>query len=160
MQEVLCGTDQTALACMQAVLRACATSCLLQYACICHLTQSLSSCCVLQSDSTSTTPVLLVQAKRLCAQHAAGVEGAEYAGSGTRCSNEACSKSAVFGYPGQRPMYCKTCIPAELQGVLVDVKSKRCEYGGCAVRPNFGFATDRVSAVHHECLPELTSHQC
>jgi EsV-1-7 cysteine-rich motif len=91
--------------------------------------------------------VLLTQAKLYCAQHAAGRDGIVNRSGVACCRNEACSKLATFGHRGQRAMYCKACIPAELKGTLTDVKTKRCELGGCTAVANCGFKPDRVSAI-------------
>jgi hypothetical protein len=90
--------------------------------------------------------VLLVQAKIYCREHAAGKAGV-VKGGGVSCTKKACFKTPTFGYPGQRAIYCKNCIPAKLKGQLVGAVSRRCEHADCFTYASFGSTTDRVSAA-------------
>jgi EsV-1-7 cysteine-rich motif len=111
-----------------------------------YSTQHFTFCCAWSSHCWLCA-VLLVQTRLYCSEHAAGRPGLKNRGVGVSCTNEACSKTAKFGYPGQRALYCKTCIPAKLKMQLVDVVSRRCEQEGCDKQPNFGSPADRVSVA-------------
>eukprot|EP00953_Heterococcus_sp_UTEX-ZZ885_P028909 15406-Heterococcus_DN1.PRE.4 len=91
------------------------------------------------------------KAKLYCTEHAAGRPGLKNRGGGVSCTNEACSKLATFGYPGQPAIYCKTCIPAKLTGQLVNVVSRLCEHADCFSQPSFGSAADRVGVAPRFC---------
>lgn len=56
------------------------------------------------------------------------------------CKGETCStlqkrKGASYGILGQKPMYCKGCIPPGI--TMIDVKSKKCKQ--CGTRASFGY---------------------
>jgi EsV-1-7 cysteine-rich motif len=90
----------------------------------------------------------MLQAREYCVHHAVDVGTAVLLGAAARCRNhEACSKQANFGYRGERPIYCKTCIPEDLKDTLIDVRSQRCEHEGCDTQPSFGKPGDKVSAA-------------
>jgi hypothetical protein len=91
----------------------------------------------------------MLQVREYCVHHAVDMGVAVFVGTAARCRNhEECRKYATFGYKGKPAMYCKTCIPEPLQGKLINVINKRCEYeGGCNTQPSFGFIKDRVSAT-------------
>jgi hypothetical protein len=78
------------------------------------------------------------------------VPGTVYKPGGSRiCINETCSTLATFGYRGGDPIYCKSCIPKNVEHIIVAVKSRLREIEDCNKQPAFGYASDRVSHVHH-----------
>jgi hypothetical protein len=83
-----------------------------------------------------------------CSHHAAEVVGTvRKAGGGVRCQSAGCNKTASFGFKkGERPLYCKTCMPADLKDKLISIRRAFCEGDGCNISATFGFLEDRVSA--------------
>jgi hypothetical protein len=80
-----------------------------------------------------------------CARHVVLAYGSVRTAGEQLCSGEACSKRAIFGYPGQDALYCSACIPAKLSCKLIDGDRLRCEHPDCCTAPAFGYARDRVS---------------
>jgi hypothetical protein len=103
----------------------------------------------------------MLQVREYCVHHAVDMGVAVFVGIAARCRNhEECSKQATFGYKGERPMYCKACIPEPLQGKLINVVNEFCEVEGCNTRPSFGSLEDRVSATAYHYFDSACANCC
>jgi hypothetical protein len=89
-----------------------------------------------------------MQGRQYCAHPSVSV-GAVGTAKFVYCTGEKCSKRAIYGYEGQRPIYCRTCVPAQLKGTIRLTRDKSCEHEGCDTAPKFG-TIERVCSVWFE----------
>jgi hypothetical protein len=96
------------------------------------------------TDISSSCAVTLMQGRQYCGHHSVSV-GAVNTAKVAYCTGKKCSKRACFGFLGQVPIYCRTCVPKKLKGTIRLTRGKSCEHEGCNTSPKFG-TVDRVSS--------------
>ena len=88
------------------------------------------------------------------------VVGARKPRRGWRCQHpQGCDTLPSFGYPGERPQYCR----AHAQEWMEDVRNKRCEHAGCRTHPCYGHPGERPQycRVHaQEGMEDVKSKLC